>query len=455
MKSNKQIIFFELNEVPYKIFERYSKKSKGFSRLISYFKKYDTYSYDDVHLSPWITWPTVHRGATFSKHRIQNLGQDIKNANIDYPPIWECLRRKKISVGVYGSLHSSKFEGEIKDYDFYVPDIFSSNSFAHPISLKPIQDFQLKLSRKSARNVHKGIGGISSIKIFFSLIRNGLTLKTIFKIIGQLLKEKIRKKYLSRRRIIHTDINFDIFFKLLKNKNPSFSTFFTNHVASSMHRYWEASYPNDYEVQIQSLDWIKKYKEEINISMRTTERILKKLLNYSKSRPNCELWICTSMGQKPVNNYESISSQLIIEDFAKFLSFFSLEPNNYSIKPTMMPRFTFETTSEKDLKLLEDNIKNLKINNKKFEYMILGNSLTIRLMHWNYNPLISFKNKEIRLIENLGLKMIKIEDNSGTSAYHTPEGCLMIYGKENNNFKRFGTIPTDQIKNLIEKSFDH
>ena len=50
--------------------------------------------------------------------------------------------------------------------------------------------------------------------------------------------------------------------------------------------------------------------------------------------------------------------------------------------------------------------------------------------------------------------MINIEDNSGTSAYHTPEGCLMIYGKEKNIGQGLGTIPTHEIKNLIEKSLN-
>ena len=166
MDLSKQIIFLELNEVPWVVFQRYAQISKNFSKILSHFSFYETLSYDKIHLSPWITWPTVHRGVTFEKHRIRNLGQDISKSDNIYPPIWETLKESKLSVGVYGSLHSSNFRGNLKDYKFYIPDIFSSHDRCYPKKLQTIQDFQLKLSRKSARNVDKGVGGISALKVF-------------------------------------------------------------------------------------------------------------------------------------------------------------------------------------------------------------------------------------------------------------------------------------------------
>ena len=44
------------------------------------------------------------------------------------------------------------------------------------------------------------------------------------------------------------------------SRSMCFSTFFTNHLASAMHRYWEASYPDDYKKNIQDPKWINKYK---------------------------------------------------------------------------------------------------------------------------------------------------------------------------------------------------
>ena len=48
--------------------------------------------------------------------------------------------------------------------------------------------------------------------------------------------------------------------------------------------------------------------------------------------------------------------------------------------------------------------------------------------------------------------MIKINDKSGTSAYHVPEGILMISGKDSSRYVDKGEIPTHEIKELIEDS---
>ncbi len=68
--SKKKSIFYELNEVPEIIFERYSKKSSSFNRILKRFTKYKTKSFDNCKLSPWITWSTVHRGVFYEKHKI-------------------------------------------------------------------------------------------------------------------------------------------------------------------------------------------------------------------------------------------------------------------------------------------------------------------------------------------------------------------------------------------------
>ena len=452
INSDRQIVFLELNEVPSLVFQRYANKNKSFANLLAKFSEYKTYSYDEVHLSPWITWPTVHRGVTFKKHQIENLGQDIKESNKFYPPVWETLKEYKLSVGIYGSLHSSSQIKNLSDYKFYIPDIFSSESKCYPNKIQPIQDFQLKLSRKSARNIDKNIGGISSLKVIFALLKNGLSLPIALKIAKQLFEERLQKHKLSRRRIIQTDINFDIFTNLLRKNNPNFSTFFSNHVASSMHRYWEASYPNDYNKQIQSKKWQKKYSKEIDFAMNSTEKIIRELVNYSQNRPNCEIWICTSMGQAPIQNYESISTQLTLEDNERFLNYLDLDSRKYTIKPTMMPRFTFESKDKSDIDLLHSKIQNLRLNNNNIEQMKVGNTLTIKIAHWNSEPNFTF-NESLVKKEDLGMEMIKIQDNTGTSAYHVPEGCLFIFGKDSNRFSKNEIIPTHDIKKLIINTF--
>ena len=71
-----KIILFELNEVPFKVIHHFSKlyPESSLAKIFSKSKKYETYAEDKGHLSPWVTWPTVHRGVTNEKHFI-SLGQ--------------------------------------------------------------------------------------------------------------------------------------------------------------------------------------------------------------------------------------------------------------------------------------------------------------------------------------------------------------------------------------------
>ena len=218
-----------------------------------------------------------------------------------------------------------------------------------------------------------------------------------------------------------------------------------------MHRYWEAAFPKDYDLQTQSKKWIKRYKHEIDFAMQSTEKIIRDLLNYSKTRPNCEIWICTSMGQGPIQNYESISSQLILNDKDKFFGYFNLDSKKFNIKPTMMPRFTFESNDKSNIELLKKKLNNLKLNGKNIQQMSVGKTLTIKLEHINTEP--DFKYNGFSIKDLLGMKMIEIEDNSGSSAYHVPEGCLFIFGKDSNRYVNNEIIATHDIKKLIMDTY--
>lgn len=449
--KNKQIIFYELNEVPDNVFQRYRKKSNRFNNLLNKFSIYKTKSNDKCTLSPWITWPTVHRGVSYEVHNIKNLGQNLTNQNEKYPPLWMELKNKGYKVGVYGSLHSNQMPKDYREYSFYVPDPFSDHFNCQPKFLEPIQDFQLKLTRGSSRNVERSFVNKLSLKLFLSFFKSGITLRTYLKLIKQLFHERINKARVSRRRISQTIINFDIYLSLLKLSSPDFSSFFTNHVASSMHRYWEAAYPEDYNGKNkQDINWINTYKNEINFSMSVVEHQLQKLLNYADNHGNCEIWVCTSMGQAPVLDYEPINTQLYITDGFKLLKFLGLNPINYEIKPAMMPRWTFKGSKENIL-ILSEMIKNILIDNEFIEQMVDEVTLTIKVECINKTPEIQYKGKNIDLID-IGFNLVKVDDKSGTSAYHIPEGILLIYGKNSARYDTNQIVSTDQIKNLICKS---
>src|ERR1041384_8147474 len=104
----KKVILFELNEVPLRIVQYFihARPDSTLARLFPRAKKFETVTEDAGELSPWITWPSLHRGVPNSKHYIQNFGQPVDEVDREFPPIWKLLADKGISVGVFGSLHT-------------------------------------------------------------------------------------------------------------------------------------------------------------------------------------------------------------------------------------------------------------------------------------------------------------------------------------------------------------
>ena len=53
-------------------------------------------------------------------------------------------------------------------------------------------------------------------------------------------------------------LSFDPYLGQLKSSKPQFSTFFTNHLAGMMHRYWYDYYPEQFKNNIRKKSTFKK-----------------------------------------------------------------------------------------------------------------------------------------------------------------------------------------------------
>jgi hypothetical protein len=104
-----KILLFEINEVPFRVIDYYCdmRPTSTLARILSRSRQYETVIEDSLALDPWISWPTMHRGVPDNKHQILHLGQVLDEVDAQYPPIWRLLKQAGVSVGVFGSLHSS------------------------------------------------------------------------------------------------------------------------------------------------------------------------------------------------------------------------------------------------------------------------------------------------------------------------------------------------------------
>lgn len=424
----RKIIHFELNEVPKKIVDYFCKyrPNSRIADLIGNARYFESYTENKGHLSPWNTWPTLHRGVTNDKHFISDFNQDLSVVDREFPPVWKILAESGKTVGMFGSLHSYPPPAENGNYSFYVPDVFASGSECFPGDVEVFQDFNLRLSRRSSRNVDRRVPVRDAIRLLSRLPDLGIKMSTVLDTGKQLVEEKVNSWKVVRRRTYQTVLSFDVFYKLLNQHKPDYVSFFTNHVASSMHRYWAAAFPDEYENMRYDDEWIGTYDNEILFTMDKADQMIDRLFRFVNRENDFSLVITSSMGQHAVES-QPVETQLYITDESKFMKMFGLSENQYEFKPAMLPQFNVVVKRE-ELPRFKKQLDSFKINDKQVGYREnQGEFLSIDLGQSN------LKQVDIRIgetcydLEQSGLSNVEIEDKSSCTAYHIPEGICIAY----------------------------
>ena len=247
------LLLLEINEVPWRLIDRFKDDSRyvSIARFFNHSRNLTNVAVDAGELSPWITWPTFHRGMTGEEHGVKNLGQDP--GTFRGTPIWQEFRNRGYSIGVLGSLQSwppiAPGAG-----GFYIPDTFAHDSSCIPESLEPLQRFNLQQTASNGRVISRGSPfSTKSISVIKRLPMLGIRPSTLISGAVQIIAERFDETRVSRRPIFQAILFWDVFRKLFNDAHPpAFATFFTNHVASVMHRYWRDVFPEDFGEQPKS-----------------------------------------------------------------------------------------------------------------------------------------------------------------------------------------------------------
>lgn len=421
-------IVYELNEVPRRLIEFYGEAfpSSAFATLLTSAKAYQTKTADIGHLSPWVTWPTMHRGVANVDHKISELGQDLSKVNQDFPPIWELLAGHGLSVGVFGSLQSYPLPKNIENYQFYLPDTFAASDRAYPSSLSDFQRFNLAMVRANGRNVNSGIAVNSGLKFMLGAGHAGLRASTVRSLAKQLINEVVNRDRVVRRRTSQIEIAFDLFLHQLRSDIPDVSFFFTNHVASSMHRYWPTIFPEDYDEGKFDKDWLQRWVGEIPHAVSVANAQLRTLIELC-DRKNVRLIVASSMGQSAVPDTDPTTHQVLITDIALLLEFIGIERDMWEPRLSMAPRVVVRPNADSFKKKLSA-LDGLLINGKRVNF-VESSSGDIRFDIWlpNQKSITAQYDGESVDPRKLGVSNIHLQDASGSYAYHIPEGILFDY----------------------------
>jgi len=451
-----KIILFELNEVPWRVLDDFvtERPHSWLAQRLPAMSQYETHA-EDTSLSPWITWPTLHRGVSDEQHTISDFGQDLAEIDAAYPPIWDTLVRHGVSTGVFGSLHTYPLPSNVREYAFYIPDVFAAGSDCFPHSIEPFQAFNLAMSRASARNVSTGLPWQKALRLLAALPELGLTANTMVDVGRQLVDERRRSWTKVRRRSYQGVLAFDIFLRQLERTQPAFSTFFTNHVASSMHRFWAARYPDDYESFDYGVEWVATYRDEIAWTMSKCDDMLQRLAQFVRRHEGYRLWITTSMGQAATEAHV-VQTQVYLSDVDRFMSRLGFERSDWEVRPAMLPRVIVVLASARQREF-ERRMSTIQIADRgPLPYKALGDRV------FRIHPgAIQNVTSEFCILDGqripfseLGFANVGIQDGAGQSAYHIPRGLLLIDDPRQSPTKGKRTqISTRDIAPMICRTF--
>ena len=269
--------------------------------------------------------------------------------------------------------------------------------------------------------------------------------RTFLKLSNQIMMETVKKDRLVRRRTSQVEIAFDLYFQQLTNTQPDISFFFTNHVASSMHRYWPTIFPKDYEEGKFEAGWLKQWEGEIPHAVKVANFQLQKIIDYCRNT-NSELIVCSSMGQGAVEEVEPINSQVLITNVKKLMRYIGLSSTDWEPKLAMAPRVVVTPLSEVCITALE-RLKRLRINGSSINIRATtSGDIRLDISLTNQTSLEIFDGDNIVEPNEVGIENVDLQDASGSYAYHIPEGIMMYYGKSSNSFNKTNDDEVDSCR---------
>jgi hypothetical protein len=447
------LLVLEINEIPWRVIDLYS-HDKRYSAINDFFSRaltFTTFTVDKPGMmDPWVTWPSLHRGMSNTSHNVKNLGQDP--TTFKGVPIWEEFRNLGHSIGICGSMQSWP-PLDPGPGGFYIPDTFAHDASCIPAHIQPFQSFNLNQVARNGRVVNGGgLVQMDTLKIICSMPSLGISTRTIIMLILQLFGERIDPSVRARRPIFQAILMWDIFRKLYQPKMPpTFSTFFTNHVAGIMHRYWKHIFPEDFDGKY---DYEPKvHLETMDFAMRVLNDILAEALNFTKLNPDLVLVFATSMGQGPIKYNSHNGYETSIFDPSALMHVFGLDLSHYKPLLAMAPQAAVEISNISLRKSLITNLESARTltGNKIFVVLEMGISLSITSITPSLEDIKAggfFKNLGGALVpwNDAGIAMNKVDPGT---AYHIPEGVLAVVASGITSQDTRSPLPVDQVKEML------
>lgn len=341
----KKLILIELNEINFDVVQFYIDKGEilpGFKSIIQKGLINTIAESEYEHLEPWIQWPSVHTGKTFSDHKVFRLGDFI---NSTYEQFFEQVEKAGYSVGAISPMNASN---KLENPAYFIPDPWtqtrSDDSYFSRIITNAIvqavnDNSQSKLTFKTIFNL-----GIA----FIALVRAKRFLHMAWYAIKSLGKPWKKALFLDM-------FLYEIHIAYFKRKRPNFSTLFLNAGAHIQHHYFFNS-PFVNSKELSNPSWYISRDEDPFLEML---KVYDEMLSDLLSIKNTEVIVATGLSQKP---YEKLELYYRLKDHASFLEKLGIDFED--VVPRMTRDFLISFQTIEQASIAEQQLSEITVNNK-------------------------------------------------------------------------------------------
>lgn len=316
----------EFNELTPLLMDRFIEQGK-----LPNFRRFKEQSYSFItdaqaegeDLNPWVQWVTVHSGINTDLHGVKYLSDGHK---LDFPAIWDIVSEDGLPVLVVGSMNG-RYDKPLNGA--LIPDPWSSGLRCYPEG-----DFEIYYSFiRNAVQEHTNpeFNANASGRDFVKwMARHGLSINTIFRIVTQLVQQKVTGTSW-KKAVILDRLQWDVFKYYYKRLRPSFSTFFSNSTAHYQHKYWRHMEPDIFTARPPESE-VKKYRNAIQYGYEQADKLVGRFMDLADE--NTTIVFCTAHGQQPYLGHEDTGGRIyyriknvnVLSDKLKIGVPFSYEP---------------------------------------------------------------------------------------------------------------------------------
>ena len=288
-------------------------------------------------LNPWVQWVSVHTGLSEKEHGVMRLNE-AKTFSGQF--IWDKLSAINISSWICGSMNTNRATGFI---GHHLPDPWSESISPHPAG-----KFDTYIDYiSSSVHGHSSNTTPSAKNFIIFMLKNGLSLNTVIRVVKQLVLETLDKGSKWKRASLMDWFQLDVFRKIFKKDMPGFATFFSNSTAHYQHHYWRDFEPEKFgSTKIAT----GAKPDAIRYGYQNLDKVLGEIVELSCN--DTTLIFCTALSQKPylMEDLDQVRFYYHIKDQKLFGHNFGLDIF-YKYTPVMAEQFhlEFNTTSDAEI----------------------------------------------------------------------------------------------------------